>query len=69
MYGTAHCSAGRGETQRCIGFLADRGVTLLINSRHPADIEELPHTGGSIESVESIPVSLERWFAEASGLP
>jgi ABC-2 type transport system ATP-binding protein len=131
----------RGETLRCIHFLADRGVTILINSRHPADIEQLcTHAaflragkviavgtvehllgsrglrmvaaalpdrlqdelaasgfilgmsggscwiesiersrlnplidriraaGGSIESVESIPASFERLFAEASGL-
>jgi ABC-type multidrug transport system ATPase subunit len=134
--------AGRGETLRCIRFLADRGVTLLINSRHPANIEQLcthaaflragkviavgtveqligsrgfrvivtalhdrlqdelaasgfiigmnegccwiestersrlnplidriRSAGSSIESVESIPESLERLFAEASGLP
>jgi len=133
--------AGREETLRCLRSLADRGATILINSRHPADIEQLctqtaflragravavgtveqllgPRgfrvivamlpdrlqdelaasgfiiglnggscwieskersrlnplidriraAGGSIESVESIPASLERLFAEAAGL-
>jgi ABC-2 type transport system ATP-binding protein len=133
--------AGREETLRCLRSLADRGATILINSRHPADIEPLctqaaflragkviavgtveqllgsrrfrvivtalpdclqdelaasgfiigmnegscwiesierrrlnplidriRAAGGSIESVESIPASLERLLAEASGL-